>query len=263
MFNTYIRFDISSSMSSSASRNSKNAKSGNAPQGRGTARRKSSVSTVRNGAQGRMGNNFESPVKEKRVSSAKKEVVDDDDQSDDTTDMSAIPMDPNNQEESLESVEFDDFDALSPAHVTSSASAAASQGSGRKRSSGVRLDSRANRRVSFGDGTKQQLERQEREQQKEREREVQDDINVEDEITMIPDTYDNDYDDNDDEEGRRYSSSTGESSDSPERGKVTKNRKSSTSSSSSSSTSATPRSLPASRPKYSSVETPGSHEFVR
>ena len=254
-----VYFDGRSSMGSAASRSSKN-KSGNVPQGTVSAGRKSSVSTVRNGAQGRMGNNFESPVKDKKVTSAKKKVVvDDDDQSDDTIDMSAIPMDPNNQEESLESVEFDDFDALSPVDITATATAASRATSSKKRSSGVRVDSRANRRVSFGEGTKVQLEKQEREQ--ERERELQDDMIVDDEITMISENNNDDYNDDDNDEGRSYSSSTGSTSESPERVGASKSRKSTASSSSSST--ATPRSASGSRPKYSSVETPGSHEFVR
>ena len=198
-------------MGSAVSRSDKKANGDKNPQRKNSAGRKSSVSTVRDGAKGRMGKTFESPVKmSNQAASAKKDEVliadDGDDQSDDTTDMSAIPMDPNNQEESLESIEFDDFDALSPVdnNTTATAGASHAKGSKRRASSGG-ADSRANRRVSFGEGTKQQLE--------ELERQEEENMVIEDDITMlVPDSDDTNHD------GNRTADETSAARDAPCKG---------------------------------------------
>lgn len=92
--------------------------------------------------------------------------------SDDTADMSAIPPDQNNQNESLESMDLNENEIgengndsngfLSDSDIDRASEKKGSSGSGKKgrkdSRSGSRSSSKPNRRVSFGEGTKEHME---------------------------------------------------------------------------------------------------------
>ena len=198
--------------------------------------RRSSVSTVRDGARGRLGM-----------------TENDDVDSVDTTDMSAIPSDrfeidgDNNIETEEEDPDFgDDFhDNFDPTGLEEEIGKSVNENSRKnysKKSRQSSIDKKTNRRVSFGEGTKPEMEEED----------------AEEELAENNDVIDtSDFDDREDKnnETKRKETMKNRKSNSPSRSHTTPARSSTNSSSSSTSSSA--------GAMYSMGTTPGSNEFAR
>ena len=199
--------------------------------------RRSSVSTVRDGARGRLGM-----------------TENDDGDSVDTTDMSAIPSDRfeigggNNIETEDEDPDFgDDFqNNFDPTGLEEEEEVKSVNESSRKsyskKARQSSIDKKTNRRVSFGEGTKPEIGEED----------------AEEELAENNDVIDtSDFDDREDKnnETKRKETMKNSKSNSPSRSHTTPARSSTNSSTSSSSSSA--------GAMYSMGTTPGSNEFAR
>ena len=167
--------------------------------------------------------------------------------SDDTADMSAIPPDQNNQNESLESMDLNENEIGengndSNGFLSDSDIDRASEKKGRKDSrSGSRSSVKPNRRVSFGEGTKEHMEGEgEGDEEGLGEGEEDDGLPVNESFAVEFDDDNNGTDDN------LESSGLGSRRSSVSATPVSRSRVSSSSGG-----------------KYSMGETPGSNEFTR
>lgn len=240
-------------------RNDDKIKSRNTVLGRG------SVNSIRDGARGRMGTgtssgtpgkNDRKNVKDFELRGVGEEKDADGYKSDDTADMSAIPRDQNNQNESLGSAASMDFNQneigeniydsnafLSDSDVDR-ASEKKKESSGKKgrrdSRSGSRSNVKPNRRVSFGEGTKEHLEEEEENEEEAGGEEENDGLSANGSFTVVFDGDNNGTDDN------MESSGLGSRRSSVAATPVSRSRAGSSSGG-----------------KYSMGETPGSNEFTR